>query len=288
MSATGRLVHVFNYKSIFPSVVAALTLIFVSSGQAEPTRLQEPSRVLPSLGDDGSALTMDELRAHATTISDILETASERVELLAATDADTPALVEAIRHELSLSRRWNRHLGTILHDVTEARRALGKREREAAKEITHLTAMAEEARLELVALKKLLKERPKEAVQSQDTWSEGGLSEQETELDIDSQMAANLPISDDLRERPASVDISATKDARAMLASVEAAETSLVRDVDAVRTKIIEALETLATVRGDLPTRMHDADAAFSSEDITAWAASMATRLNRPSKVVVD
>ena len=73
-----------------------------------------------------------------------------------------------------------------------------------------------------------------------------------------------------------------------MLASVQAAEKSLVRDVDAVRGKIIEALQTLVAARGDLPMGMRDAGPALSSEDITGWAASMATRLNRASEVKVD
>ena len=80
------------------------------------------------------------------------------------------------------------------------------------------------------------------------------------------------------------------RETRAMLASVQAAEKSLVRDVDAVRAKIIEALQTLATVSGDLPTRLRGTgtDAALSSEDVTAWAASMATKLNRGARVKGD
>lgn len=242
----------------------------------------------PALGGNGSPLTMDELRVHAATINDILETASARVELLATTDADTPALVEAIRQELSLSRRWNRHLGTILLDVAEARRALSRREREAAKEITRLTAIAEEARLELMTLRKVLKERPEQVLRGQDTWSDGRLNKKEAERQVDNLAASNLSIDDDLYREAAKVEADAVRDTRSMLASMQAAEESLVRDVDAVRGKIIEALETLAAVNGDLPMGMHDGDAALSSEDITSWAASMATRLNRASRIKVD
>ena len=87
--------------------------------------------------------------------------------------------------------------------MTEARRALNTREREAAKEITRLTAAAEEARLELIALKKVLKERPGEAKQVRGSWSEGRLNRRETELDTGSQMASNLSIGDGLPGEPA-------------------------------------------------------------------------------------
>ena len=239
-------------------------------------------------GSSDSIPTMDELQVHAETITDILETASERVELLATTDADAPALIDAIRQELSLSRRWNRHLGGILLDVAEARRALNTREREAAKEITRLTAAAEEARLELVALKKVLKERPKEARQDRESWSEGRLNRGEAEPDTDSQVAMNLPTGAEGLQ--AGVETGTIRKTRAMLASVEAAEKSLVRDVDAVRAKIIEALQTLAGVSGNLPSRLryNDTGATLSSEDITAWAASMATRLNREPEAMSD
>ncbi|MEM9625301.1 MAG: hypothetical protein AAGA21_03645, partial [Pseudomonadota bacterium] len=78
----------------------------------------------------------------------------------------------------------------------------------------------------------------------------------------------------------------AIRDTWAMLASVQAAEANLVRDVDAVRGKIIEALRTLADVRGDLP--VGHAEGTLSSEDITGWAASTATRLDRASRNRAD
>ncbi|MEM8948180.1 MAG: hypothetical protein AAGC99_02495, partial [Pseudomonadota bacterium] len=224
-------------------------------------------------GHDGGVPTMDELREHAATITEILDTASERVERLAATDADKPALVKAIKQELSLSRRWNQHLSAILLDVAEARRALSDREREAAKEITRLTATAEEARLELIALKAMLKERPDQATQDQKAWSDSQLDQTETEQDIGDVEISGL-------------SEVAIRDTWAMLASVQAAEANLVRDVDAVRGKIIEALRTLADVRGDLP--VGHAEGTLSSEDITGWAASTATRLDRASRNRAD
>ncbi len=287
MSAAGWFARILNFQYVIPGTLTALLLISTSPGKAEPTPREEPSAILPALGGDSGVPTMDELRVHAATITDILKTASERVDQLAATDADAPALVDAIRQELSLSRRWNRHLGAILLDVAEARQALNTREREAAKEITRLTAAAEEARLELMALKDVLKGRPEEGI-SGEIRSEGRLQGKESRLDTDVQMAPNLVISGGLPEGPNSFRRSTIEETHAMLASVQAAEKSLARDVDAVRAKIVEALQTLATVRGDLPIRGDDIDAALSSEDITAWAASMATRLNRPSKAEAD
>ncbi|MGI9500501.1 MAG: hypothetical protein ACR2P3_10705 [Geminicoccaceae bacterium] len=234
---------------------------------------------------DGGKPTMKELQAHAATIGEILEIASERVDRLAA-DAGTPALVDAIRQELSLSRRWNQHLGTILLDVAEARRALGEREREAAKEITRMTAAAEEARLELLALKKMLKRHPDKAVQNLEERSDdmrgggartgAGSQTASSKPAVDASVEAFREPRDDLR------------DMRAALASVQEAQKSAARDVDAVRIKIMDALQTLATVRGDLPLKLHPAGADLSSEDITAWAASMATRLHRTPKTVAE
>ena len=273
MSVAGGSVGIFNYKRMTCGVLTAFLLMSAASVHAEPVGSIVPSMVTSVPGGDGSVPTMDELREHAETISEILDTASKRVELLATTDADKPALVEAIKQELSLSRQWNRHLSAILLDVAEARRALGDREREAAKEITRLTATAEEARLELMALKAMLKERPDQATQNLDAWSDSRLNEEGTEQDPDDLEVSGL-------------SEVAIRDTRAMLASVQAAEATLVRDVDAVRGKIIEALRTLADVRGDLP--MGSAGGALSSEDITGWAASTATKLDRASKSRVD
>ena len=216
---------------------------------------------------------MEELRQHAATIDDILRKASERVERLAATEGVEPRLVQAIRQELSLSRRWNRHLETILLDVAEARRVLGEREREAAREIARMTAVAEEARLELIELKKVLDRRPQAAEQGASKRSDGGL---------DQGLGRRLASSDAAIDPAAGVSRE-TDVTRAMLASMQEAQKSVAKDVDAVRAKIIDALQTLASVRGDLPVGEGGVDAELSSEDITGWAASVATRLGRRS-----
>ncbi|MDH3664196.1 MAG: hypothetical protein OEU92_29980 [Alphaproteobacteria bacterium] len=289
MSAVGKLDRIFNYKFIFYGALAAFALNFATLGYAEPTASDVP------LAFEGmvDAPTIEELRAHAATITEILETASERVELLAAADADAPALVDAIKQELSLSRRWNRHLGTILLDVAEARRALGEREREAAKEIARMTAMAEEARLELLALKNVLTQDPDEAAQSREGWPEGRL-DGKPPVNIGRQLAhtgrqlaSSRPIAETMIEDIAGPEAD-LEDARTALASMREAQKSASSDVDAVRAKIIEALETLADMRGDLPTGEPAAGADLSSKDLTGWAASMATRLNRPSRTEAE
>lgn len=282
MSAISGLDRVFNCKFIFCSALAALTLNFSALGHADPAA----SPVLPALGGEVDAPTMDELRLHAATITELLETASDRVDRLAATDAEAPALVDAIKQELTLSRRWNRHLGTILLDVAEARRALGEREREAAKEIARMTAIAEEARLELMALKNVLMSDPDEAAQRLEAWPEGRLDDNPP-ADIRAHLASSRPAADMVIAKIAgpSGDL---EDARATLAYMRDAQEAASSDVDAVRTKIIEALETVATMRGDLPVGERGDGGDLSSEDLTAWAASMATRLNRPSRIEAD
>ena len=135
-----------------------------------------------------------------------------------------------------------------------------------------MTVLAEEARLELVALKEALKRQPAKAVQNLEERSDGALSRPTADAVTESLAGPHGDI----------------QDARAMLSSMQDAQKSAVRDVDAVRAKIMEALQTLATVRGDLPTREQGAGAGLSSEDITAWAASMATRLGGPPRTDVD
>ena len=270
-----------NYKHIFSGALVAFTLCCAIPGMKSAQA--EPAASDPALGFaiDGSALSMEELRQHAATIDDILRTASERVERLAATEGVEPRLVQAIRQELSLSRRWNRHLETILIDVAEARRVLGEREREAAREITRMTAVAEEARLELIELKNVLKRRPLEAEQGPNEPSNGSVDK-----DARASLGGRLPSSgaaiDPAAKRAAGVS-GETEVARAMLASMQEAQKSVAKDVDAVRAKIIDALQTLASARGDLPISEGSVDAELSSEDITGWAASVATRLGRTS-----
>ena len=280
MSPVGRLGRLFGSPSLFCSLSAVLIVVATGSVSADPLDSQPSSPVTER--QDGRP-TMDELREHASIITEILDTASERVERLAAADVGTPALVEAIRQELSLTRRWNRHLSTILQDVAEARRALGEREREAAKEVTRITAVAEEARRELLALKKVLKGSTEDrAQQSSDQRSQ--LMEGHSLAGVDDQAMSKWPKVDITLD-----DIAGSEgDLQAMrmtLASVQDAQKSAVRDVDAIRGKIIEILETLAAQHGFLPADTLDDDSAeLSSEDITAWAASMATRLERKAR----
>lgn len=281
MSAVGTRNRIFNCKYILSVALTAFSLCCAISGMTSATAEPVAPEETLVLTFDGDAPSMDELREHAATIDGILQTASERVERLAATEGVEPRLVEAIRQELSLSRRWNRHLETILVDVAEARRVLGEREREAAKEIARMTAVAEEARLELVELKKVLKSRPPEAEQAPKKRSDGSL-DTDPKSGVGDQMASSLAIVDPAAKLTAGAS-GETEVARAMLASMQEAQKSVAKDVDAVRAKIIDALQTLASVRGDLPMGEQGADAELSSEDITGWAASVATRLGRPS-----
>ena len=273
----------FDARFVVPGVLIALLLSLAAPGQAEPAN-PPSSSVL-----DGTQ-SMEELRVHASTIADILDAASERVDRLAADDAASPALMNAIRQELSLSRRWNHHLGTILDEVTEARRALGLREREAAREITRLTVAAEEARQELIALRKVLKAPRDQPGQHGEAWPEGSLDDT-----VSGDHAARTATRLEVREASAEHDDSARAwesraldDVRAMLTTMQESQKSAVRDVDAVRAKIIEALQTLNGVRGDLPMKAPGDGAALSSEDITAWAATMALRLGRTGRMDME
>ncbi|MGI9416529.1 MAG: hypothetical protein ACR2RA_01695 [Geminicoccaceae bacterium] len=285
MSAAAAFASVFNFKCISYGVLSVVMMVFSGALSAEPATHGTPFTG-GSRSVHGDAPTVGELRSHASTIADILEIASERVERLAATDAEKPALIEAIRHELSLSRRWNRHLGTILDEVAEARRMLKAREREAAKEIARMTAVAEEARLELINLKKVLTDDPDEEVGSAATWSESGLAPK-NQVEISDQWASNRAA---VSSAPADVDGPGRdlEDVRASLSSMQDGQALAVRNVEAVRAKIIEALETLADAQGDLPIKDRAAGAGLSSEDITAWAASTATKLNHKSPLEID
>ena len=285
MPAAAAFARILNFKCIYHSILPVVMMAFSGAVSAEPATQGTPFAE-ENGAVHGDAPTMGELRSHASTIADILEIASERVEHLAATDAEKPALIEAIRHELSLSRRWNRHLGTILDEVAEARRMLKVREREAAKEIARMTAVAEEARLELINLRKVLTDGPEEEVGSAATWSESGLVPKD-QVEISHQWASNRAA-----VPSASADVDGPgrdlQDVRASLSSMQDGQALAARNVEAVRAKIIEALETLADAQGDLPMKDRAAGAGLSSEDITAWAASTATKLNHQSPLESD
>lgn len=272
MLAAGGFGRFCNRPTLFLGSTIVLSMALALPGHAEPGESLSAEPWVFSVGEDQTSITLDELRLHASTIGDILDIASERVERLAVQE-QAPDLVAAIRHELSLSRRWNQHLASILLEVAEARRELGVRERQAAAEIAQLTAVAEKARLELVALKK-------------------ALSSEEPDNSYDPEQQSSLPargVSDAVSGgRGAGIDAVTEglagpygdlDDAQATLTFMYEAQEAAVGDVEVVRAKIIDALHTVAAVRGDQSVD-HEFSGSLSSEDITAWAASMASKLH--------
>jgi hypothetical protein len=73
-------------------------------------------------------------------------------------------------------------------------------------------------------------------------------------------------------------------DARATLVHMQQAQREAAGDAAAVRTKIIDALHSLAAVGGDQIFK-REVRGELSSEDVTAWAASMASRLHEEGLV---
>jgi len=279
MSVATMFDRFINHKFILYSFILTFLLCWPPLGHAD-----SPGPVPAE--DEVGELTMDELRVQADTIREILATASQRVDELAVADTDTPALMDAIRQEISLSRRWNDHLGAILQEVAKAQRELGDREREAAKEIVRMTAIAEEARLELVALKNVLKGQPVDTQQDGDHGPNDASHDQDqTDAGGPSMPQSSLAaaVTEAISDPTANLD-----EARAALVAMQEAQADAFHDVDAVRTKIIDALETLAAARGESVSLMPDADESLSSQGITAWAASTATKLNRTSRGGAD
>jgi hypothetical protein len=259
----------FNHKFVLCAALLAFLSSTAASGQAQPAVPVTPTA-------EGGRPTLEDLHGHAETIAEILDTASARVESLAASGAQAPDLLGAIRQELMLSRRWNRHLTSILQDVAEARRALGERERDAAREILRMTAAAEEAQRELIALKKVLTGEPAATAEGGEGWSDSR-SYGEVPDDLGGRVAANVTIV----EPPMRSDAGLPSDlveARLALLSMEQAQSAVIRNVDTVRGKIIEALQTLAAVQGDSTLDLPRTGGELSSEGITAWAASIATK----------
>lgn len=276
MSDAGRSGRLCTLQSLALLPVVAFSLTFAAPGHAEPPASLVPEPWVFSAGEGEPPVTLEELRLHATTITEILEIASERVERLANED-QAPDLVAAIRQELNLTRRWNQHLATILMEVAEARRDLGARERKAAAEIAELTAMAEEARLELVALKRALRtERTQESSRpvqpSEHLQRQGSLLPNASGVDLGA-------LARDLAGPHGDLD-----DARATLVHMQQAQREAAGDAAAVRTKIIDALHSLAAVGGDQIFK-REVRGELSSEDVTAWAASMASRLHEEGLV---
>ncbi len=261
---------------------AALFVVMASSGHAEPVSVSPPPGLALENWDGKRAVTIEELKSHATKIGELLDHASSRVDRLtdqAPAGQDGDRLVSAIRQELSLSRKWNRHLTSILMEVTEARRDLGIREREAAAEIIELTSIAEQARLELVALKKSLTlDRP---LPSGD---ESAPSPIETPgIDQRSTLDAGHRRIDLVAEGLAGPHAT-IEDARRTLDDMAAAQKIAAGDIKMIRAKIIDALHVLAPHRPKQPkaeTRKDtQVESHLTSEDITAWAASIAGKLH--------
>ncbi|MGI9452532.1 MAG: SH3 domain-containing protein [Geminicoccaceae bacterium] len=281
MSASG----VFGRSCHLP-VLGLIAFALPWIGMAELGWAQQaatPSPTAATLADwDGkSAVTLDELRLHALEIGDLLDRASARVDRLADEASDqteSGALLGAIRHELDLSRQWNRHLTSILLEVAEARRALGVRERKAAAEIFELTSIAEEARLELIALWEslrpgmptpfgehdLLGPKPETSRPSAPGHGKSG---------IDMKAAETLEAPDQ-----------AASEANRVLDEINAIEEIAAGDIEAVRAKIMDALRTLAPHRkGPINSDVLEdgrVDGGLSSKEITAWAASIASKLH--------
>jgi hypothetical protein len=139
-----------------------------------------------------------------------------------------------------------------------------------------MTAMAEEARLELNALRSVLEGKK---TTTSDGWSD-------SRLDLPPHAAERSEATSTLpkpaRERPQAHDTSllnTLQDTRLELAFMQQAQTTALRDVESVRAKIFEALQTLAVARADGEFQDHHVG-DLTNDDITSWAASMAAKLN--------
>ncbi len=280
MSAFGALSCSRGFSIIAFFAFALPWMGIVGSAQAQQTK---PSTNAAKLADwDGEApVTLDEIRLHALEIGDLLDKAGARVDQLADEASDhsqSRALLRAVRQELDLSRQWNRHLTSILLEVAEARRALGAREQKAAAEIFELTSIAEEARLELIALWESL--RP----DMSPPFGEHDLR-QSTQPEVSPPPAQEAgkgrlgATSGTLTDTDKVVS-----DAKRVLDEMDAMQATAAGDIEAVRAKLIDALQTLAPHQADpiKPGILDDVrkDSGLSSKEITAWAASIAGKLH--------
>ena len=280
MSATGAL-----GRSCRLSVLSFIAFALPWTGMAELGRAQQATTSPPAAAladwDGKSAVTIDALRLHALEIGGLLDQASARVDQLAGEASDPTAsgeLLGAIREELNLSRQWNRHLTSILLEVAEARHALGVRERMMAAEIFELTSVAEEARLELIALWQSL--RPGVPI----PFDEPGLI-------VDPEPKTSRPSAPEHEKRR--LDTAAERLKRSdqpfsgasrVLEEMDVVQASTVDDIEAVRTGIIDALRTVALHRQDPiesdVLKDSRSDDGLSSKEITAWAASIASKMH--------
>lgn len=269
MLAVGIVGRLGGASVIAVTVSALLVSPLPSSGQVvQAPKSSFSASSLTRLEDSGGSgkVTVDELKQHAEQIGDMLAGASAKVERLSGNAEGNPeaeALVGAIRHELILSRQWNGHLTSILLEVAEARQALEVREQKAASEIIELTSVAEEARLELIALWKAL--QPKE----------------ETSLERPRSLPDVRPddVMEDLKGQGAAIE-----DVRKALDQMDDMQKDAVGDIEAVRTKIIDALHTLAPHRETPFTveqpKAGQVEGSLTSQEITAWAASISSKLH--------
>lgn len=281
MSAAGAFCRLRSLP-ILVLVASVLPLVGMtqSIGAEQKTGPSTTASVLASW-DGESTVTLDELKLHATEIGKLLDHASARVDRLADEASDQSAgraLVDAIRQELDLSRQWNGHLTSILLEVAEARRALGVREQKAAAEIFELTSIAEEARLELIALWKSLKPGMSVPFGEHDL-----LPAPKPETEQPSVRKGDKgrieAVTEELAGPDATID-----EARRVLDEMGAMQKTAAGDIEAVRTKIIEALHTLAPhrtapLKGDMP-KGGQIEGGLSSKEVTAWAASIASKLH--------
>ncbi len=248
----------------------ALSLLISLPAQARPESWTPPELPDLSVLDQSPPADVETLGHIAAMVGDILDAASRRVDHLATRDR-TPDLAAALRNELDLSRRWNRHLTAMLNQIVEARRDLDAQQRRVMADIAQFTALVEGANQELVTLGKALDlpaYPPLGAVRSKPHDADGRRSAHErTGADIDA-------VTRGLAGPGAHIS-----DARATLADMREAQKSATRDAAVVRTKIIEALHRLASFQSD-PSIEDEALGDMSSEDITAWAASIAGKLH--------
>lgn len=279
MSATGAFGRFCGRQVPGLTMAVAVIVGTVQPGYTE----QEPQPSITTtdvLSLDGTtAPSLDELRLHAMKIGELLDHASARVDRLADEAGDktvTVPLVSAIRQELDLSRQWNRHLSSILLEVAEARRTLGIRERKVAAEIFELTTIAEEARLELVTLWESLKPDAANLVEIE---AEQPAIKPGADQDVGLSVYEADAVVKELAGPRATI-----MDAKRTLDEMSAAQKAAAGDIEAVRAKIIDALQTLAPHREEpLKAKIpadHKDESSISSREITAWAASIVTKLH--------
>lgn len=280
MSASGHMSRLYQ-RMITGLLVGSAFFALATVTHADQSNPPGSSASMLEDVDGSSGATIDQLRSHARKIGDLLDHASTRVDRLADEAGGNPdgnALLDAIRQELDLSRQWNRHLTAILLEVAEARRELSIRERQAAAEIHELTTVAEEARLELIALKGAL-EDDKEVIEDDPTDISPLDSEVRLQSIFDLRRDGTEIKAGDLTDSRSNID-----EARRALETMSEAQALAASDIDAVRSKIIDALQTLAPHRAaPLEAEFNDKpepQSNISSEDITAWAAAIAGKLH--------